>query len=496
MPIGPLDLVIVGAYLVGMVVLGVWLGRGQTTAKDYLLGGRDLPWGALLVSIVATETSTVTFLSVPGLVFGEGVRGSPGDLRFLQLPLGFLVGRVIAARVLLPLYFRGELFTAYEVLKVRFGPAVRAAAAALFLVMRTLADGLRLYLTALVLQKLGGLPLGWAVVVTGATTLVYTFFGGVRAVVWTDVLQFAIYMLGALVAAVLLWREVAPGFDALLATDAARAHLRCLSFEWTLADPHTFQAGLVGGAFLSLGTHGTDQLVVQRYLCARSPRDASKALIASGVVVWLQFAVFLGIGFLLWAFYRAEPPAVPFKKGDEVFADYLVHHMPTGVRGLVLGAVFAAAMSTLSGSLNSSAASLVNDLVLPLRRVAPTDALAYRTARRATILFGALQIGVALLAVAADGFGGSIVDQVLGIASFTTGILLGLFFLALLPGPTSSRTALTALLGGAAITAALWFVPPLATDWRIASIWFGAIGAGSTLGCGVLARALAKREVA
>ncbi|MBX3461609.1 MAG: sodium:solute symporter [Planctomycetes bacterium] len=480
MRIGPLDLAIVIAYLVGMVALGVWLGRGQRTAKDYLLGGRDLPWWALLVSIVATETSTITFLSVPGLVHGDGLAGSPGDLRFLQLPVGFVLGRVLAARWLLPLYFRGELFTAYEVLQVRFGPLLRGLASGVFLVMRTLADGLRLYLTALVLQELAGLGPAPAVLLVGATTLVYTFFGGVRAVVWTDVLQFAVYMLGAAFAAGSLWLAAGPSLAALVADGTAAAHLRVLSLEPTLRDPHTLWAGLIAGAALSLGTHGVDQLIVQRYLCARSLRDARRALVSSGVVVLLQFAFFLGIGLLLWAFYRQTPPAAPFGKGDAVFVDYLVHHMPTGVRGLALGAVFAAAMSTLSGSLNSSASALVNDVLLPLQRRTAADARALPMARAATLLFGALQIAVGLSGLG----GGSVVDRVLAIASFTTGILLGLFALARLPGPTPPAAAVTALVGGALGTAGLWFA---AAD-RVAGLWFGAVGALATLACGAVAR--------
>jgi SSS family transporter len=386
--------------------------------------------------------------------------------------------------VLLPLYFRGELFTAYEVLQARFGPLLRGIASGLFLVMRTLADGLRLYLTAVVLQELAGVSLPVAVLVTGSSTLVYTFFGGVRAVVWTDVLQFVIYMLGALCAVWSLY--TATGFiDLLPLTGNAASHLRTFSFEFTLADPHTFWAGLIGGAFLSLGTHGVDQLVVQRYLCARSLRAAQKALVTSGVVVLVQFALFLLLGLLLWLFYQQHPPALPFAKGDAVFVDYLVHHMPSGVRGLVLGAVFAAAMSTLSGSLNSSASALVNDILLPLQRRTPSDARTFGQARAATLLFGGLQMAVGLGGLG----GGSVVVQVLAIASFTTGILLGVFFLALLPAPTAPAAAIVGLLGGACVTGGLYVARPwLPEHLRLDGIWFGAIGAVSTFACGAAAR--------
>lgn len=503
-----LDLLVVAVYMLGMVGLGVWLGRGQGSAKDYLLGGRDLPWLALLISIVATETSTVTFLSVPGLVYGEGAGGSPGDMRFLQLPIGYLIGRLIAARVLLPQYFQGELFTAYEVLKVRFGPVLRGLASALFLVTRTLADGLRLYLTAKVLQlilapSLPGLPadavLWLSVAIVGLSTLVYTFFGGVRAVVWTDVLQFAIYMLGALFAAWLLWDAVGHQLDAILSTQEAGSHLRVFDFGLDLGDPYTIWAGVIGGLFLSLGSHGVDQLIVQRYLCARSQRDAQKALVMSGVVVLLQFAFFLGLGFLLWAFYQAHPPETRFANGDQVFVDYLVRHMPTGVRGLVLGAVFAAAMSTLSGSLNSSASALVNDIILPLRGRDSADGSSFRTARWATLLFGLLQIGVGVSGLG----GGSVVGQVLAIASFTTGILLGLFLLARLRGHVPPAAAVVGLCTGVAVTLFLQYALPLLTlgggpgdtGFHLAWPWFGLVGSAATFLGGLLARSLMRPGV-
>ena len=487
MSIGHLDLAIVAAYVVAVVLLGVWCGRSAGTAKDYLLGNRDLPWGALLISIVATETSAVTFLSVPGLVYGVG--GAQGDLRFLQLPLGFVIGRIVAARFLLPLYFRGELSTAYEVLQRRFGPLVRGLASAVFLAMRTVADGLRLYLTASVVDTLTDLTLAEGVLVTGVSTLVYSFFGGVRGVVWTDVLQFAVYTVGALVAAAMLWAAVGGELGAALASPEGPGHLRVVSTEWTLADPHTVWAGVIGGAVLSLGTHGTDQLVVQRYLCARSLRDAQRALVLSGFVVLLQFALFLGIGLLLWVFYRERPPAAPFTAGDQVFADYIVHHLPTGVRGLVLGAVLAAAMS---GSLNSSASALVNDIVLPLRGRSPDDPSALRLARWSTLLFGVVQMAVGLCGSPGD----SVITRVLAIAAFTTGILLGLFFLAMLRGRTDERAALAAFVAGTATTTVAYFALPPWTGVQIAGLWFSVLGAMSTFAAGVVARLFLRRRTA
>ena len=481
MSIATLDLVLLALYLAGTVAFGLWMGRGAKSASDYLLGGRNLPWWALLLSIVATETSTVTFLSVPALAYSTGF--GTGDLRFLQLPLGYLVGRTVAAFVLLPLYFRGELFTAYDVLRVRSGAAVRTLASALFLVTRTLADGLRLYLTALVLQVMFGWSLPASVVVTGVATVLYTVVGGIKAVVWTDVVQFFVYMLGAGAALLVIGGRVDGGLAAIADEAAATGRLRVFDFAFDAGAVYVFWAGLIGGAVLSIGSHGVDQLIVQRYLAARSLGDARKALLWSGPVVMAQFAVFLAIGLALSAFYREHPPAQPFTKGDQVFADFLVHHLPQGLVGLVLGAVFAAAMSTLSSSLSASASAFVNDLVLPLTRRRADSAFALRAAKGATLLFAALQ-----MAVGVSGLGGgrAVVDQVLAIATVATGVILGLFVLALLPG-RSPRASLVGIAGGVAAIAGVVFVLP-AAGVALAWPWHGLASCTATVLCGLAAR--------
>jgi solute:Na+ symporter, SSS family len=488
MAIAPLDLTLLVVYLAGTVAFGLWIGRGQRTATDYLLGGRNLPWWLLLLSIVATETSTATFLSVPGIAFGGGLGGT-GDLRFLQLPLGYLVGRVVAACFLLPLYFHGELFTAYDVLRTRSGPAVRTLASGLFLVTRTLADGLRLYLTALVLQVMFGWSLPAAVLSVGAATLVYTVVGGIKAVVWTDAIQFVVYMLGAAAALWILGGQLDGGLTGMLGDANAADRLRVFDFGapttaefW--ANPYTFWAGLIGGAVLSLGSHGVDHLIVQRYLSARSLKDAQRALLWSGPVVLVQFAFFLVLGLGLSAFYAAHPPAVAFEKGqsDRVFAHFIVHHLPSGLVGIVLGAVFSAAMSTLSSSLSASASALVNDFVLPLTGHGKNSPFALRAARLATVVFALLQIGVGISGL---GGGGAVVTQVLGIATLTTGVILGLFVLALVPG--RSRTAsLIGLSGGLAATLTVVFVLP-AVGVAIAWPWHGILSCSATAGLGLVA---------
>jgi SSS family transporter len=467
------DLVILVAYMTACLLIGIWSGRGTKTATDYMLGGRDVPAWAVLISIVATETSTVTFLSVPGFSWKH-------DLTFLQLPCGYILGRALVVLVLLPRFFDGEVVTAYDVLHRRFGGAVRKVASLLFLVTRSLADGLRLFLSAIVLQEVASIDLDVAIVATGAATIAYTFLGGMRAVIWTDVLQFFVYVGGALVAFDVLLDRLPGGLDDVLARHDKMA---VFDLSFSLSSPYVLWAGLLGGAFVSFSSHGADQIMVQRYLCARSRGAAAFALLGSGVVVWLQFALFLLIGVGLYCYYQQQPPAEPFTKPDRVFAAFFVNEMPSGVRGIVLGAVFAAAMSTLSSSLNSCATSAVNDLLSPTRRLLWTKLL--------TIVFGCVQIAVG---IAGQDLSNTVVEQVLAIAGFTTGIVLGVFFLGVWTR-VGQRDALVGIAGGlvtvslVAFQGAAWFplqVLPAAIAWP----WYPLVGSFATLGFGLLAQRL------
>ncbi|MCA8951002.1 MAG: sodium:solute symporter [Planctomycetes bacterium] len=467
MTIGSLDLTILIAYVIATIAFGLWISRGQKSASDYLLGGRNLPWWALLISIVATETSTATFLSVPGIAYHRG------DLRFLQLPLGYIVGRVIASGVLLPLYFKGELFTAYDVLRVRSGPAVRTIASALFLITRTLADGLRLYLAAVVLQIMLGCALWQAVAFVGGATVLYTVLGGIKAVVWTDVIQFAVYMLGAIAALVVLHGDLDGGIgSALQGVDTAAF----FDFGWDFGSAYTFWAGLIGGAVLSIGSHGVDQLIVQRYLSARNLREAQRALLWSGPVVLAQFAIFLVLGLGLAAFYAHRE----FASNDAVFADFIVKHLPTPLVGIVLGSVFSAAMSTLSSSLSASASALVNDFVLPITGHRKDEPFALRAARAATVLFAVAQVAVG---VSGLGGRGAVVNQVLGIATITTGVILGLFVLALLRRRSRAASLVGLCAGIVAIVVVSFGLPAGAIAWP----WHGVLSAGTTVLVGGIA---------
>jgi SSS family solute:Na+ symporter len=395
----------------------------------------------------------------------------------------------------LPSYFRGELLTAYEVLQRRFGGATKQTASLLFLVTRTLADGLRLGLAAIVLQQVVGLSLWVCILVMGSATILYTFAGGMKSVVWNDCIQFVVYIAGAaLTLAVIVamlggeWTHLSEflanlprGWSRLSGFAGEHHKFRLLDFSFDVTRPYTVWSGLLGGTFIALATHGTDQLMVQRYLSARSRKEAGRALALSGLVVCGQFALFLLIGVALACFYDRFPPAAPLGRGDEVFPAFIVDHLPVGTAGIVVAAVFAAAMSTLASSVNASATAAVNDFYLPwCRGKAPAKRL-LTASRRLTIAFGLLQIGVA---VAGQFLRQSVVESVMAIAGFTTGVILGVFFLAVLTRGVTQRSALAGLVGGLAVMAAVVFATDLA--WP----WYAVVGSSATLAVGLAAHML------
>jgi len=500
MAVRPLDAAILLGYLALTVAIGLWVGRGQKDIKDYLLGDRNLPWWAVLGSIVAAETSTATVLSVPGWSYI-----ADGDMRGLQLPIGYLVGRTIVAFVLLPQYFRGRLYTSYEVLNRRFGGATKSTASLIFLVARTIGDGLRLYLAAVPLQALLDVPLPVAIGAMGVISILYTTLGGMKSVVWNDCVQLVVYLAGSVAALLVILRALPEGWDGLVAFGESAGRMRVFDFSvpgdagfW--ADPYTFLAGLIGGAFLTLGSHGTDQMTVQRLLSSRNERQAATALVLSGVVVLIQFALFLVIGIGLAAYFDAFPPSDPIAKGDEAFSRFIVTTLPVGLTGLMLAAVFAAA---LSSSLNSSAAAALNDLIVPRLKSEPPPERLLTWSRWLTIGFGILQTGVAILGRNSEG---SVVTNVLAIASFMTGIVLGVFLLGVLTPRVSQPAALVGLVGGAAVVLFVKFAKPVAealsTQWMagrmpdLAWPWYAALGTLATFLIGYVASFVAPRSAA
>jgi SSS family transporter len=474
-----IDLIVIAIYIAGCTSLGAWLGSRSEGLKGYFLGESNIPAWAVMISIVATETSTATFLSVPGVAYR-------GNFTYLQLAFGYLFGRVVVATVLLPAYFRGKLFTAYQLLQDRFGGPTRTTASLLFLVARSLGDGLRLYLAATVLRQLTGWSTEQAIVAVAAITVVYTFLGGMKAVIWTDVIQFSVYISGALVALTILAGKLPGGWSELFQSAHSAGKFQLLDFSFDLTRPFTFWAGLIGGMVLNTATHGADQMMVQRYLSARSEKQAAGALVASGLVILIQFAFFLLIGVSLWVFYGVYPPSAGvgsagagLGSSDEAFTYFIVHYVPTGILGLMIAAIFSAAMGTLAGSLNSSASTIVNDLYRPFTGRSDERHL-LRVSRMMTVLWGGVLTAVAFGARRLED---NVVINALAIASFVSGILLGLFLLGVLTRRVQQRAALVGVLAGISAVSYAKFATPLAWPWfaLVGSSTVFAVGLGASV---------------
>lgn len=414
----PLDLAVILVYFGLTLGIGIWATRRQATAGDYFLGARNLPAWAILLSIVATETSALTVISVPGI-------GARGDLTFLQLSFGYFLGRIGVALWLLPGYFRGTQETAYARLESRFGVGPRRVISLIFMATRFLGDGVRIFAGAIPLAVITGWSIPTSILAMGVVTLVYTWFGGLKAVVWADVVQLVVYVSGGVAALFIAWK-LAGGPGAALAQAAGEGKLRIFDFGVNLTSTYTLIGGLIGGAMLSAASHGTDHLIVQRLLATRSLRDAQRAVIGSGIVVTLQFLLFLLVGSAIWAAGFASPD-VP---GDSVFPRFIIEHLPRGLAGLVVAGILAAAMSTISSSINALASSVTHDIYASWSgRRDPEHLL--RVGRAFSIAWGIALIGAALFfQFYASGTNTPVVVLALSIASITYGALLGTYILA------------------------------------------------------------------
>jgi len=395
----PLDVVVIFAYFTAVIVFGLLLAGRQRDASDYFLGHRGLPWWALMFSVVATETSALTVISVPGLA-------ARGDLTFLQIAFGYLLGRIGVAALLLPGYFEGTQDTAYQRLEHRFGRVARRTASGVFLLTRALADCVRIFATAIPLAIIThwSLPVGIAAI--GCVTLVYTWVGGLRAVVWVDVIQLGVYLLG--------------GIATLIVATHSAGGVEAFGRAWD-ARTYTFWGGLIGGALLSAASHGTDHLIVQRLLAARNLKDAQRALIGSGLFIIVQFALFLLVGTSLWL-AGADQPGM---RGDAIYPTFIVTHLPGGIAGLAVGGILAAAMSSHASAVNSLASASTHDFYAPLTgRQDPAQLL--RVGRWLTLVWTVILVAGA---IAFRDQNTPVVQLALSIASLTYGSLLGTYIL-------------------------------------------------------------------
>ena len=445
------DYAVIAIYVVAITAFGSWFARYQRTTRDYFLTGRSVPWWAVCFTIVATETSTLSFIGVPAAAYG-------GNMTFLQLALGYVIGRILISAILLPAYFRGELFTSYELLGRRFGPAVQSLAAAIFLVTRTLADGVRLFATALVIAVVAGVPVGWTVVVLGAAMIVYTARGGAAAVIWTDVIQMFVYLAGAVVIFQALLARIPGGWAEVVAVGQAAGKFVVIDLSPRFSTVYTLWAGVLGGATLTLATHGTDQYLVQRLLSARSRRDARLGLVLSGLVVFAQFAMFLTIGIMLFAYYQHTPPPL-LTRADEILPRFVVTALSGGAAGFIVAAIVAAA---LSPSLNAMAATTVNDFYRRYLRPDADEQTLLRVSKLATVGWGIAQIAVALAAQRMDR---SVLDAGLAVLSLATGPVLGAFLVGVWTRHLGASAMLGGMGAGVATLLALWYSNAVAWTW-------------------------------
>jgi SSS family transporter len=449
-----LDDLIVLSYLAAITLFGISFRKKQQSLHTYFLGGQNIPAWALALSIVATETSTLTIIGTPAIAFG-------GDLSFLQLVMGYLVGRVFICVILIPAYFKGQMYTAYELMQRRFGSTIKHATASMFLVTRALAEGVRVVAIATVVSVVLGTGDVWSILIISALTLIYTFEGGLTAVIWTDVIQLFIYIGGTLVTFFVIVGLIPGGWPGVLANAGQKLVVWNFSFDYHI--PYTFWAGVIGGAFLNTASHGVDQLIVQRLLAARNQRDSKMALLGSGLLVFFQFALFLVVGVMLYSFYLYHPEETVPAVRDRIFPTFVVHHLPHGVSGLMVAAIFAAAMSNLSSALNSLASTTVVDFYRPFLKRDASASEQVRFSRWMTVLWGVALVGCALMSRKVQ----SVLETGLTIAGITGGSMLGVFLLGVLTKKAHEKGSIVGMAAGLGVMLSVWKFSTIPYTWYV-----------------------------
>jgi SSS family solute:Na+ symporter len=468
------DYLVIGVYLLAITAFGSWFARFQNTTRDYFLTDRSVPWWAICFTIVATETSTLTFIGIPAQAY-------TGNMTFLQLALGYIIGRVLVSLLFIPAYFRGDLFTSYELLQRRFGTRVKTLSAVIFLITRSLADGIRLFTTALVISIVTQVPVTWVVIVLGAAMIVYTMRGGVSAVIWTDVVQMFVYIAGAAAVAIALLGRIDGGWAEVVRAGSETARFVVLDTSFDFTKAYTIWAGLLGGVALTLSTHGTDQYLVQRLLSAKTQKAASAGLILSGFIVFAQFILFLLIGVMLYTHYQQVPLPQALGRPDQILPIFVVSELKNGLAGFIVAAIVAAA---LSPSLNAMAATTVSDFYLPYVNPSADQATQMRVSKQATVAWGVVQLAVA---IGAQFMNRSVLDAGLAVLSFASGSVLGAFLLGTLAPTVRERDTFAGMIAGLIVMTGVWWGTPIAFTWYVL------IGAVTTCLVALISRQLSPR---
>lgn len=470
MSLSAVDYLVIGGYLLAITAFGSWFARFQKTTRDYFLTDRSVPWWAICFTIVATETSTLSFIGVPAQAYA-------GNMTFLQLALGYIIGRVLISLLFIPAYFRGDLFTSYELLQRRFGTRVKTLSAVIFLVTRSLADGIRLFSTALVIAIVTQVPVTWVVILLGAVMIVYTMRGGVSAVIWTDVVQMFVYIAGAGAVAIALLNRIDGGWAEVVRVGAATGRFTIIDTSLDFTKAYTLWAGLLGGVALTLSTHGTDQYLVQRLLSGKSQKDASTGLVLSGFIVFAQFVLFLLIGVMLFTFYQQVPLTQALERNDQILPIFVVNELQNGLAGFIVAAIVAAA---LSPSLNAMAATTISDFYLPYVNPNADQATQMRVSKQVTVMWGVVQL---LVAIGAQFMNGSVLNAGLTVLSLASGSVLGAFLVATLSTSVKERDIFAGMIAGIIVMTGVWWLTPIAFTWYVL------IGAVTTCGVAIVSRA-------
>ena len=438
-----IDLTIIFIFLAGFSLYGIWQSRFNKSSEDYFLGGRNLPWPVAMLSIVATETSVLTFISIPGLAYR-------GDWFFLQLAIGYILGRILVSLILLPQYFNSGVTSIYEIIGQKFGPDLQKVASGIFLITRILADGVRFLATAVVVQVITGWTLPMAVIMIGVVTLIYTLYGGIRTVVWVDSIQFILYLFGGFASIIIVLNLLDQSLFEAISTLLGEGKLSVFNWQGDLIkEPYYFISAIVGGVLLSFSSHGVDYMMVQRVLGTKNLSAARKAMVGSGIFVFLQFTVFLMAGSLIYLLMGG----VEIER-DREFTSFIVNYLPIGLKGVLLAGVLSAAMSTLSSSINSLASSTVTDWLGGGQTI--------KKSQWVSLIWGVILIAIALLFDESDS---AIVIVGLQIASFTYGGLLGLFLLSRMKRSFRSESLIVGLVASFGI---VFYLNQIGIAWT----WF------------------------
>ncbi len=481
------DWVVIVAYLVGIIWLGVWFGKDQHNTRDYFLGSKNIPWWGVGLSIVATETSALTFIGVPAMAYG------PDALTFIQIVIGYVIARIILAIVMVPHYFKGEIYSPYQLFSQAFGPAARRTAAGFFLLAGTLAAGVRVYVTCIPLQLMLGMAenqIIWVIFLFVVLSLAYTYVGGVKAVIWTDAVQFILFLAGGIFTLLYIPTLLEGGWSAALSKAAEAGRLHWFNGEFTLHKPFNIWMGLIGATFLVMSSHGADQLIVQRVLTCQNVSDGRKSLVLSAVIILPLFLIFLLTGTMLWLFYQSHPMAIPLpearpgiSKNDYIFPIFMLTEVPNVLKGFLIVAILSAAMSSVSSALSALASVSTMDLVKPLAQTERSEQFYLRFSKYSTIGWAVLLIAVAFMAQHVE----SVLNAAFSLSGLTAGAMLGGLILSLW---WKRGRALPVVMGMLVSLAAMLFISRVtwtetaggvAIEQKIHWPWFTLIGTTVTI---------------